>query len=288
MQVEANGRTLHYVEEGAGQPLLLVHGTLNDYRLWASHLKPLGTRFRVIAYSRRDSYPNEWAGDGSDNTVFNNSQDLAALVENLGIAPIHLLGFSGGGALAVEFARQHPESLRSLILVEPALTSLIVNPTKPSSLLRLLLRHPVTAVTAIRNYTGGIKPAQKLIEQGDWEKGIRLFVDTAIGRKDAFETFPDWVRRMVWDNARSFLGEIRDLDSHVFTREDASRITVPTLLVKGGISPKPLRYIVDVLGESMPNCDVVQVPGASHNAIWAQPEAFDKLVLEFLGRSANR
>jgi len=163
-----------------------------------------------------------------------------------------------------------------------------VNPTKPSSLLRLLLRHPVTAVTAIKNYTQGIKPAQKFMEQGDVEKGIRLFVDTAIGRKDALGGFPDWVRRMIWDNTRSFLGEIRDLDSYVFTREDASRITVPTLLVKGGISPRPLRYMVDVLSESMPNCDVVQIHGASHNSVWAQPESVDELVVEFLDGSANR
>ena len=285
LQVEANGRTLHYVEEGQGQPLLLVHGGMNDYRIWKPQMNPFGQKFHVIAYSRRNSCPNEWTGDGSDSTVQNNSQDLVGLIEKLGIAPVHLVGHSFGGTVAIECALRRPELVRSLVLHEPGVFSLIMDPDRPSTLLRFFVRHPVTAMSMMREYSQHIRPTMKLFERGDFEKGVSLLLEGVTRRKDALASFPPEMQQMIRDNVKSVLGEFRDSYSS-FTREDARRISVPTLLIKGEMSPRPGRVMVDELGKCMPNSEVVEIPGVSHDVIMTAPDEFNKCVLDFLGKAA--
>lgn len=57
--VRVNGVELHYVERGSGEPIVFVHGSLADYREWASVIEDLSPSFRTIAYSRRYNYPNK-------------------------------------------------------------------------------------------------------------------------------------------------------------------------------------------------------------------------------------
>src|SRR6185436_15433353 len=63
-RIVVNGTELAYVETGRGAPVILVHGGLQDYRLWRRHLDVLGQRYRVIAYSRRNHFPNEVSASG--------------------------------------------------------------------------------------------------------------------------------------------------------------------------------------------------------------------------------
>src|SRR5678815_5021842 len=51
--VLANGLSFSYLEEGSGTPVVLVHGSVSDYREWTAQMSPLATHYRVIAYSRR-------------------------------------------------------------------------------------------------------------------------------------------------------------------------------------------------------------------------------------------
>src|SRR5262245_61249813 len=56
--VNANGLSFAYVEAGKGPPVVLVHGSVFDYREWSKQIKPLARHYRVIAYSRRYHWPN--------------------------------------------------------------------------------------------------------------------------------------------------------------------------------------------------------------------------------------
>jgi pimeloyl-ACP methyl ester carboxylesterase len=64
--VDLNEVRLEYVEQGQGDPLVLVHGGLCDFRYWHFQMKPFSQHYRTIAYSRRYHYPNVWVGDGRD------------------------------------------------------------------------------------------------------------------------------------------------------------------------------------------------------------------------------
>src|SRR6478752_2343596 len=92
--VHVNDVDLAYVEQGQGDPVVLVHGSVNDYRSWRSQLEPFSARHRVIAYSRRVHWPNAQPRAGDVFSAEQHAADLAALIELLGFAPAHLVGSS--------------------------------------------------------------------------------------------------------------------------------------------------------------------------------------------------
>jgi len=68
-----------------------------------------------------------------------------------------------------------------------------------------------------------------------------------------------------------------------FTLEDAQKVTIPTLLVKGELSPKFLHQIIDILASCMPNSQELIIPAESHNlGLLEKPQVFNASVLEFL------
>ena len=83
--VATNGVELHYVEKGAGTPIILVHGNgATDARTWEAQVIPFATRWRVVAYSRRYHYPNAWVnGTPGLNSTQVHADDLYGLIRNL-------------------------------------------------------------------------------------------------------------------------------------------------------------------------------------------------------------
>src|ERR1700742_1614885 len=103
--VEVNGVKLAYRESGEGEPLVLVHGHLSDHRAWTAIEAKLSANFHVYNYSRRFAWPNEPIQDGEPQPWEQDSLDLAAFIEALGIGPVHVLGNSSGAFVAIWLAR---------------------------------------------------------------------------------------------------------------------------------------------------------------------------------------
>ena len=107
-----NGYDMAYIEVGEGSPLVCVHGSLCDFRIWCCVLGPLSRRHRVIAPSLRHFFPAHWDGAGSDYTMAQHVADTIGFIEALGTAPVDLLGHSRGGHIAFRVAQQRPDLLR--------------------------------------------------------------------------------------------------------------------------------------------------------------------------------
>lgn len=122
---EINEISLHYIECGEREPLVLVHGTLGDYRVWLDQVHLLSQNYRVISYSRRYHYPNPWPQDASDFTVNIHAKDLADFIQHLDLVKVHLIGHSYGALTALIAARDHPGLVRSLNLGEPPAMSFL-------------------------------------------------------------------------------------------------------------------------------------------------------------------
>ena len=116
--VEVNGYPMAYRESGNGTPLILVHGSLNDYRYWNSEIRVFAVHHRVIAISLRHYFPERWDGCGEDFSILQHADDLAEFTRTLDLGPVHLLGHSRGGAVVLNVAARHPEVIRTLILVD--------------------------------------------------------------------------------------------------------------------------------------------------------------------------
>src|SRR5262245_26954267 len=118
-KIYVNGVELRYMDYGTGEPLVLVHGGVGDYRSWEPQLGPFSHLFRVVSYSQRYSYPNHNPMIVPNHSAVTEAEDLAALLRQLQLGRVHLVGASHGAYAALVLALQHPEVVRTLVLAEP-------------------------------------------------------------------------------------------------------------------------------------------------------------------------
>ena len=113
---------LQYFEHGDGPELLvLVHGYQSSGRIWQFMQEALdSTRFRSVAISNRGAGDSDRSASEAAYTVGSFSRDLHAVVETLGLHDFTLIGHSMGGATVTQFALDHPERLKSLVLLNSA------------------------------------------------------------------------------------------------------------------------------------------------------------------------
>lgn len=271
LAVRANDVTLHYIGRGEGTPILLVHGTLGDYRTWDGQLEAFAEKHQLISYSRRYHYPNEWPQEATDFSVTIHARDLAAFIGALKLPPVHLVGHSYGAFIAFLVARDHPELVRSLTLGEPPVMSLLKSAPDGDALLTAFV-------------TTSILPSAEAFKQGKDEEGVRLFVNGVLG-EDSYEKLPPDVRKGMMDNARELEGETSSKDLFpAITCEDVKKVKAPTLLLEGERSPKMFRVIHDMLDRCLVNKERAIIPAVSHGLPFENPKAFNEKVLAFIAR----
>jgi hypothetical protein len=73
---------------------------------------------------------------------------------------------------------------------------------------------------------------QDAIRRGDMERAVRIFLDGVMSKEGFFYQLPSYARAVLMDNVKSLGGELASI-SQRFTLEDAQKVTIPTLLVKG-------------------------------------------------------
>ena len=107
-QLPINGTDLFVAEEGSGEPVVLVHGSLADYRTWLLQLRELSRRYHVIAYSRRYHYPNAEGSNGAPYALSVQAEDLAELIRTRADGRAHVVTSSFGGCVALGLLLQEP------------------------------------------------------------------------------------------------------------------------------------------------------------------------------------
>ena len=115
---DVNGLSLYYEEHGSGEPLVLLHGGLGAAELWAPVLPPLAAGRRVIAVDLQGH--GHTADVNRPFRAATMADDVAALIEHLGLERADVMGYSLGGQVALRTAIQHPERVRRLVLVSIA------------------------------------------------------------------------------------------------------------------------------------------------------------------------
>src|SRR6202171_2495908 len=115
--VEIEGMRIHYRDEGAGQPLVLLHGVGSSLFTWDRWVRQLAGTRRLIRLDLPGFGLTGPAPDG-DYTAARYVRVVAALLDSLGVARTDIAGNSMGGRTALMFALAHPERVRKLILVD--------------------------------------------------------------------------------------------------------------------------------------------------------------------------
>lgn len=103
-----------YYDLGCGYPLVLLHGNGEESSYWSAQIPELTRFYRVIAV---DSRGHGASGRGTRPLSFAQmASDLKQVLDKLGVARVHILGFSDGGNLAIKFALCHPNYVNRLVL----------------------------------------------------------------------------------------------------------------------------------------------------------------------------
>jgi pimeloyl-ACP methyl ester carboxylesterase len=265
-KTKVNGAQLAYLDIGKGQPIVLVHGALSDYRQWTPQIEALSKRYRIIAYSRRYHYPNPPANDRSDYSYAVNEADLVGLIRSLRLGKVHLLGHGYGGFVATLIARDHPEVVRTLILAEPGVYSMI--PWKKDR------RAAVDGLKAAAASSGDA------VRAGDPERAAKQFYAVVQGSAGAFDSLPEPQRRIMRDNAGTLLLGIESPPA--FPCEQVHRIAARTLLIEGDAATRNEHGAIAGLDRCLPNRTRALIKNASRVVNRGNPDAFNDAVVQFL------
>lgn len=114
---------LHYIDEGQGRPVVMVHGTPDWSFLWRHLVKALSPRYRCVAldnlgFGLSDRPPGSWY------LPENQAANLKTLIERLGLRDITLVLHDFGGPFGVSYALEKPENVRSVVLMNTWMWSL--------------------------------------------------------------------------------------------------------------------------------------------------------------------
>ncbi len=263
-----NGIRLAYDIIGdVGPPLVLTHGSWGDRRNWASVIPGLSLTFRVVTWDRRGhGGSDDGAGQG---TREQDSDDLAGLIEALGLVPVHGVGNSFGGSITLGLAARRPEVFASICVHEPPVFDVLAD-TGSSEL--ALVRDRIRRVT-------------ERLAEGELSEGAALFVDTVVGQAGSWESFSADARGSMQRHAGTFLDENRDPDVFALDLAALSRFERPALMSFGDASPAYFGEVVKRVAGVIPNARIHTFEGAGHVPHRSHPAAFVDAVKDFVQES---
>jgi pimeloyl-ACP methyl ester carboxylesterase len=263
-----DGLDLFYELSGDGAPLVLVHGSWTSHRSWDLLVPRLAGSFRVLRYDRRGhSASGRPSGQGS---VRQDVADLAALIEQLGLAPAWLVGNSFGGSIALRLAAERPDLLRGLAAHEPPLFGLLAGDAGAATL--LAQAGPRIAAVLAR------------IASGAHADAAEQFMDGVALGPGAWAALPAELRQIAVENAPTFLDEASDPEQLAFDLAWLDGFRRPTLLSRGDQSPPIFAPVVAKLAAALPHAEVRIFRGAGHIPHATHPDVYADALRAFARR----
>ena len=255
---------LHHEIAGEGEPVVLLHPGFADSRIWDPQRQPYAERFRVVRCDMR--------GFGRSPIVsmpITHAPDIAALLDQLGIAHAAFVGCSLGGRVALELALSRPDLVAGLVLAgattPEALAMAPEMAAHTSGLMEAIGRRDLDAAVevSVRTWVDGPHrvPAQ---------------VDADLRAKVAS------MQRGAFINTREFATSWREDFLVTELAERLGNIHAPTLVVVGELDMGFIRDQAHVFAAAIQGARLVTLAGTAHAPSIERPAAFNDVVVPFL------
>lgn len=265
--VELNGVNLYYEAGGAGERLVLTHGSWTDHSGWTPSLGTLTERFEVVTWDRR-GHSSSQAGEGPGSRN-EDSADLAALIEHLGGAPVHVVGNSYGSIVVLNLLASRPDLVASAVVHEPPLLNLLEGTTDPAI---------AEALAGVDRELGAVTA---LIEAGRHRAAAEYFIDHVAIGPGSWAQLPESFRAILEANAPTYLDEQRDPTSRSIDTAALARTTAPLMFTYGTDGPQWFRAVIAELAILVPAARVEVLTGAGHIPHATHPDQWVATLLAF-------
>ena len=263
-QVDVAGTPIHYHEAGTGAPVVFLHGLYRDADCWTPLADELAHRYRVIRYDLRGCGRS---GDGPSLTVARLAADLGVLLDELTIDQAVVVGHSLGGQAALQFAVEHPERLRGLVLA--SVSPLAMDPTMAPAYGAFTQLVPAMGLEAVTDAMLALVYAADSLERGP--AGAERY-----RRQLTLLRRPEEVVAQI----QAYIGRPSLADR-------LGAITCPTLIVTGDLDTTVPLAGPMLLQARVPGAELVVLPDASHMAPLERADAFKAALLPFIAQATG-
>ena len=259
-----NGAQVYYETYGEGHPLVLVHAGIADCRMWDDQIEAYAEHYQVIRYDHRG-----WGRSDTPAGPVAFHEDLAVLLDTLGVGRAHVLGISMGGTMAIDFALTHPQMVSSLVLVGSWLSGF---PTESSEAENTVWQ-----------------AFEEALKRDDFDHANMLEVDlklTGIYRTPE-QVDPAVRQRLLTIHRVSFdrLGEREHmrpwLKPEPPSAERLGEIQAPTYIMYGDLDVPSVAIIAEKLGREIDGAQMQVLHGTAHVPNMEMPDEFNRLTLAF-------
>lgn len=260
METHLNGIRVHYEDVGAGPAVVMLHAFPLSGAMWRRQVERLQGRYRLIVPDLRGF----GATDAPPGLISMDQQadDIAALLEHLGVARAAVVGLSMGGYIAFAFWRRHADKVAALVLAD------------------------TRAGEDTDEGKAGRETNARLAE----EQGAAAIADKMIPNlvaPSAPQSLRDELRALIVANsADGIAGALRGMAQRPDSTRDLRRITVPTLAIVGEIDTltPPVEATRINRGVTGQPSYVVEIPAVGHLSAMESPDAFNAAVEDFFGK----
>ena len=256
---------IYYEEHGAGTPLVLAYGIGGNVKMWDVNVPGLARRHRLVLWEPRGHARSDSPEDPAKYSFRRWALDLKAVLDHLGLRRAHVGGLSLGAGIATRFALAFPGRVRSLVVTNSSSASGL-----PLSWQNLVMRARSIEITL----TQGMDAMAEFAMAENPNVSERLALDP--GAKAEFYEEYRQLAPIGYANA------LRALLAMDHITDELPRLRMPVLLIGGDRDPSlgPMK----VIHRKIRGSKLVVLSPASHFANRDQPDAWNRLVLDFLAR----
>ncbi|MBN8890683.1 MAG: alpha/beta hydrolase [Acetobacteraceae bacterium SCN 69-10] len=264
-----DGVKLYYEETGAGTPVVFVHEFAGDHRSWEPQMRHFGQRYRAIAFNARGYPPSDVPEAVSAYSQDRAADDIATVLDQLGIGRAHVVGLSMGGFATLHFGFRHAERALSLSVcgcgygADPDQRETFRE--EGANTVAFIRAHGMRAFAD--RYAFG--PTRVQYQNKD-PRGFAEFLDQLAGHSAA-------------GSANTQLGVQRERPSLYDLVDEMRALRVPTLVLTGD-EDWPCLQPGLLMKRTIPSAALAVMPNCGHGINLEDPDLFNRIVGDFLAQ----
>ena len=265
---------LYYEDQGAGQPVVLIHGYPLDGHSWERQARELlASGYRVITYDRRGFGQSSKSGSGYDYDTF--ASDLNTLLETLDLRDVILVGFSmGTGELARYVSRHGHERVAKLAFLASLEPFLVARDDNPEGVPQEVFDGIETAAREDRyawftNFYSDFYNLEENLGSRISQEAVTASWNVAISSAPvaAYAVVPTWI-----EDFRADVDAVRESGKPVMILHGTADNILPI-----DATARRFRKLV-------PDAEYVEIDGAPHGLLWTHAAEVNKALLGFAAR----